>query len=131
MNFDAIIFDLDGTLVDSLEDIADSMNRVLEDAGLPAHPTADYRYFIGDGIDMLTQRALPEEHRSAPEVKTFRCRHENGVQPSPGRQKPSLPENPRTRRGVPDGRAQDRRAEQPAPRPDRGYGRAPSGRFGL
>ncbi|MBI9086154.1 MAG: HAD hydrolase-like protein [Desulfobacterales bacterium] len=71
MNFDAIIFDLDGTLVDSLEDIADSMNRVLEAAGLPIHPIADYRYFVGDGIDMLTQRALPDESRSAPEVEHF------------------------------------------------------------
>lgn len=71
MNFDAIIFDLDGTLIDSLEDIADSMNRILERAGLPIHPLADYRYFIGDGIDMLTQRALPDERRSAPEVARF------------------------------------------------------------
>ncbi len=58
--FKAIIFDLDGTLLDSLEDIADSMNLVLEDAGFPTHPVEAYKYFIGDGIDILVERALPQ-----------------------------------------------------------------------
>ena len=49
--FKAIIFDLDGTLLDSLADIADSMNIVLESAGFPTHPVAAYKYFIGDGIE--------------------------------------------------------------------------------
>jgi len=59
--FKAIIFDLDGTLLDSLEDIADSMNIVLENAGCPTHPIEAYKYFIGDGIDILVKRALPKE----------------------------------------------------------------------
>ncbi|MEQ1827802.1 MAG: HAD family hydrolase [Pirellula sp.] len=58
--FDAAIFDLDGTLLDSLEDIADAANQVLSELGKPTHPIADYRYHVGDGVGMLFQRALPE-----------------------------------------------------------------------
>ena len=54
-----VIFDLDGTLLDSLVDLADSMNRVLTQQGLPSHPVQAYRYFVGDGIVKLVQRALP------------------------------------------------------------------------
>lgn len=54
-----VLFDLDGTLVDSLADLADSMNRVLIRQGLPPHPTEAYRYFVGDGMVNLVQRALP------------------------------------------------------------------------
>ena len=71
MTFDAIIFDLDGTLVDSLGDIAGSVNRVLEAAGLPVHPVDAYRQFVGDGIEMLTRRALPETRRSDADVARF------------------------------------------------------------
>jgi len=54
-----VLFDLDGTLLDSLVDLADSMNRVLTSQGLPPHPVQAYRYFVGDGIVNLVQRALP------------------------------------------------------------------------
>ncbi|MFH1020674.1 MAG: HAD family hydrolase [Pseudomonadota bacterium] len=54
-----VLFDLDGTLVDSLADLADSMNRVLARQGIPPHPVQAYRYFVGDGIVNLVQRALP------------------------------------------------------------------------
>lgn len=56
---DAIVFDLDGTLLDSLDDIADSTNRALARNGFPTHPRSDYRRFIGDGVQMLVRRALP------------------------------------------------------------------------
>ena len=59
MNFGAAIFDLDGTLLNTLEDLADSMNCVLERNRLPQHEPAAYRYFVGEGIEMLVQRALP------------------------------------------------------------------------
>ncbi len=62
--FKAIIFDLDGTLLDSLEDIADSMNLVLKRAGFPPHPVEAYKYFIGDGIDVLVERTLPPKNAS-------------------------------------------------------------------
>ncbi|MEJ5360222.1 MAG: HAD hydrolase-like protein [Desulfobacterales bacterium] len=59
MRFRAAIFDLDGTLLDTLEDLAGAMNRVLRRHGLPAHPVSAYRGFIGEGIEALVRRALP------------------------------------------------------------------------
>lgn len=53
----AVIFDLDGTLVDSLADIAHNMNRALSELGLPTHPEAAYRHFVGDGVRQLVERA--------------------------------------------------------------------------
>lgn len=64
MKYKAVIFDLDGTLLDTLEDLADSVNRVLDDRGLPIHPTEAYRQFIGSGAAMLVSRALPREKRN-------------------------------------------------------------------
>jgi phosphoglycolate phosphatase len=63
LSFDAAIFDLDGTLVDSLEDLADSVNQVLEESGYPPHPLHAYRRFVGDGIVALVRRALPPSAR--------------------------------------------------------------------
>lgn len=60
MKFKAAIFDLDGTLVDSLNDIADSMNHVLSVHGFPLHPVSDYRFFVGEGMRVLVTRALPQ-----------------------------------------------------------------------
>lgn len=54
----AIIFDLDGTLIDSLEDIAVCMNQVLEELNLPSHKIEDYKYFVGGGISILVDNAL-------------------------------------------------------------------------
>ncbi len=61
--FKAVIFDLDGTLLDTLKDLALSMNRVLERNGLPVHPEDRYRYFVGDGARTLVYRAVPESLR--------------------------------------------------------------------
>jgi len=55
-----IIFDLDGTLLDTLEDLADSVNTVLAGEGCPVHPVEAYRYFVGDGASVLIGRVLPE-----------------------------------------------------------------------
>jgi len=60
-----IICDLDGTLLDTLEDLADSVNIVLAERGLPVHPVDAYRYFVGDGASVLITRVLPEERRDA------------------------------------------------------------------
>jgi|YelNatPaOPRAMG01_1025707.scaffolds.fasta_scaffold02577_18 phosphoglycolate phosphatase len=60
----AVLFDLDGTLLDSLKDLADSVNVVLRRRGLPVHPEEAYRSFVGEGMERLVQRALPEESRS-------------------------------------------------------------------
>ncbi len=64
MSFKAIIFDLDGTLVNSLEDLADSMNIVLKKNGFPDHNYEAYRYFVGKGIRNLVTKALPEPNRT-------------------------------------------------------------------
>ena len=55
----AVLFDLDGTLVDSLEDLAGSMNAVLEKCGYETHELQAYRRFIGDGMITLVRRVLP------------------------------------------------------------------------
>ena len=57
--FRAVIFDLDGTLLDTLEDLADSMNASLAGLGYPTHSVDEYRYFVGDGVETLARRALP------------------------------------------------------------------------
>ena len=54
-----VILDMDGTLLDTIEDLADCMNRVLERNGYPVHPVDSYRYFVGEGMEMLVRRALP------------------------------------------------------------------------
>jgi phosphoglycolate phosphatase len=64
MNFDAVIFDLDGTLADTLEDIADNMNRVLDGKGFPTHGYDAYRYFVGNGLRNLVTQCLPEKART-------------------------------------------------------------------
>ena len=54
-----VIFDLDGTLADSLADIAGAMNRTLQAHGFPLHPVSAYRTFVGEGVRKLAERALP------------------------------------------------------------------------
>lgn len=54
------IFDLDGTLVDSICDLADSVNKALADGGYPTHPYESYRRFVGNGAKKLIERALPK-----------------------------------------------------------------------
>lgn len=56
----AVMFDLDGTLINSLADIARSMNMALEQNGLPRHPEEKYKLFTGDGAVNLARRALGE-----------------------------------------------------------------------
>ena len=66
--FDGILFDLDGTLADTLEDLADAMNRVLLGEGLPEHSYAAYQRMIGHGIRELVSAALPADRRDDPTV---------------------------------------------------------------
>jgi phosphoglycolate phosphatase len=64
----AVLFDLDGTLLDTLEDLADAANAVLSTLGYPSHPVAAYRYFVGDGVETLMRRALPPAAASDGEI---------------------------------------------------------------
>ncbi|MFZ2959896.1 MAG: HAD family hydrolase [Candidatus Ozemobacteraceae bacterium] len=57
----AVLFDLDGTLLDSLRDLACSMNTVLSRVGFPEHPVESYKLMVGDGMEMLVMRAMPPE----------------------------------------------------------------------
>lgn len=56
-----VIFDLDGTLINSIDDIAEALNQVLADHNLPTHPIASYFFFIGEGVRTLADRALPPD----------------------------------------------------------------------
>ena len=68
----AIIFDLDGTLLDTLEDIAWSMNSVLKRNGYPTHPVEDYRVFIGQGLKPLAEKAIQQgSNKEASAEKLF------------------------------------------------------------
>lgn len=63
MEVKAVLFDLDGTLVNSLCDLADSVNFALTEYGFPTHETEKFKYFIGDGMAKLIERVLPEDKR--------------------------------------------------------------------
>ena len=64
MGYRGIIFDLDGTLLDTLHDLADAMNSALAACGLPPRPSVDeHKYFIGDGVTNYILRAMPEGRR--------------------------------------------------------------------
>lgn len=71
LSFDGVIFDLDGTLVDTLEDIGDAMDRVLALEGAPGHSYDEYRYLIGHGIRNLVTQSLPPQLRD--EERVARC----------------------------------------------------------
>jgi phosphoglycolate phosphatase len=71
MNYKAVIFDLDGTLLNSIEDLADSMNTVLEEAGFPIHDVDSYKYFVGNGIRNLVCQSFPQTHRDSLSVEHF------------------------------------------------------------
>ena len=64
----AVLFDLDGTLVNSLDDLANACNYALRCNNFPVHETEAYKYFVGNGIPKLIERILPENSRDA-EIK--------------------------------------------------------------
>ena len=59
-----IIFDLDGTLLNTIADLAQSTNHALQALGYPTHPESDYNFMVGNGINKLFERALPERERA-------------------------------------------------------------------
>lgn len=65
---DLAIFDLDGTLVNTLGDLADAVNAALSACGYPSHPEDAYRSFVGNGRRRLLERALPESSRNEEEI---------------------------------------------------------------
>ena len=73
MKFKGVIFDLDGTLVNSLEDIANAMNKVLQDLNYPTHSYDDYQYFIGSGLRNLVGKSLPKNQNDETQIE--HCYH--------------------------------------------------------
>lgn len=70
MRFETAVFDLDGTLLDTLGDLRDSVNYALEKNGFPKRSTEEIRSFVGNGIRLLMERAVPE---NTPTVETDKC----------------------------------------------------------
>jgi len=106
MMFQAVLFDLDGTLLNTLTDLADAMNASLAHFGYPPHPVDAYKYFIGDAVETEAKRALPESARQPETIKKVadfseqiydKCWHKN-TKPYPGI--PELLSN-LTKRGLP------------------------------
>lgn len=60
MRYDTVIFDLDGTLLDSLDDLAAAVNAALTACGYPLHTRDEVRRFVGNGVVKLIQRSVPE-----------------------------------------------------------------------
>lgn len=92
MQYRAVLFDLDGTLLDTLADLGESMNEALSEIGLPGHPLDRYRRFVGDGVAMLAERALPAARRDARTIdacvaamrRIYGARWDRETRPYPG-----------------------------------------------
>ena len=69
-----VIFDLDGTLLNTIADLAAATNQALQHYGYPTHDTEAYRFFVGNGINKLFERALPEGERTEENVLKIRSR---------------------------------------------------------
>ncbi len=66
------VFDLDGTLLNTIADLAAATNHALSALGYPIHKTEAYNFFVGNGINKLFERALPEESRTEQEIRKVR-----------------------------------------------------------
>lgn len=69
-----IIFDLDGTLLNTIADLASATNYALTQFGFPTHPTDAYKFFVGNGINKLFERALPEGEKTPENVLRIRSK---------------------------------------------------------
>lgn len=64
-----VIFDLDGTLINSIKDLGAATNFALEKNGFPTHPLEAYPMYVGNGVSKLIERALPEDQRNEAMIK--------------------------------------------------------------
>lgn len=67
-----VIFDLDGTLLNTIDDLAVSTNYALRQSGFPEHALSEYPYFVGNGITKLIERALPQDQRNEATVNRIK-----------------------------------------------------------
>ena len=79
MEVKAVIFDLDGTLIDSIEDIADANNKMLSDFGFPVHDVKEYIKWIGNGARLLVEASLPPKERGG-DIARFLNKYNNYYQ---------------------------------------------------
>jgi phosphoglycolate phosphatase len=70
MKYKVVLFDLDGTLLDTLEDLAAAVNHALSLKGFPLHTVAEYRLMVGHGVRNLVTQAIPEEQREDAVIDT-------------------------------------------------------------
>ncbi len=73
MKYKCVIFDLDGTLLDTLEDLADSVNEMLEKFSCPARSYEEIRQFVGNGMRKLVERSLPGKFREDDTESAYDC----------------------------------------------------------
>lgn len=73
MKYDTVIFDLDGTLLNTLEDLADSVNFAMESCGFAKRTEEEVRCFVGNGIKLLIERAVPEGTEEKQIEKAFQA----------------------------------------------------------
>ena len=66
-----VIFDLDGTLLNTIDDLGQAANHALLKNDFPTHSIASYPFFVGNGVRKLMERVLPENSRSAQMVETL------------------------------------------------------------
>ncbi|MCK5070309.1 MAG: HAD family hydrolase [Desulfocapsa sp.] len=71
MKCKGVIFDLDGTLLDTLDDLATAANATLEHFDFPIHPVHAYRYFVGEGLRTLIQRIIPGSDATDAEIDEY------------------------------------------------------------
>jgi phosphoglycolate phosphatase len=71
MTIRGIIFDLDGTLIDTLEDIADAENRTLAELGLPPLAVDKFRWIVGGGADNIARKLLPSDLQAEQDINSF------------------------------------------------------------
>lgn len=67
-----VIFDLDGTLLNTIADLAHSTNHALRQNGFPTHDVKEYNFFVGNGINKLFERALPEGEKTEENILKVR-----------------------------------------------------------
>jgi phosphoglycolate phosphatase len=89
----SVLFDLDGTLADSLQDLAETMNQVLTGLGHPSYAVEAYKTLVGDGVVKLVERCLPDAQAADPEYvqqavqamkEEYARRWKNHAAPYPG-----------------------------------------------
>ena len=72
MKYTLVIFDMDGTILNTIDDLADSMNVILARHNYPLHTTEEIRFMVGNGIPKLVERAIPQNIKpDSTEYKDF------------------------------------------------------------